>query len=137
MTTDSEIVNKPLHYTSNPSGIECIEFAERLNFNLGNAFKYLWRHQLKGRPAKDLLKAIWYLEREQQRGCSGPTFYYAFNNTVSYFDKVQMDPELEAIQRAMRLILSSATTTGTKSDLVGAIASIRYHMEQNGYAATE
>jgi len=132
--TDSEIVNKPFHYTSNPSGIECIEFAEQLNFNLGNAFKYLWRHQLKGRPAKDLLKAIWYLEREQSR--TGPKFY-TFDTTVAYFDKVQMDEDLQSIQLAMRLILSAASVTGTLADLVGAVACIRYHMEQNGYTAVE
>ena len=71
MGQDEEIVNKPIHYTSHPSGIECIDIAERLNFNLGNAFKYLWRHQLKGRPTKDLMKSVWYLNREIARISEG------------------------------------------------------------------
>ena len=40
-------VNNPMHYTSDPSGIECIEITRHRNFNIGNAFKYLWRAGLK------------------------------------------------------------------------------------------
>ena len=39
----SDSVYNPKHYTSHPSGVECIEIAEMLPFNLGNALKYLWR----------------------------------------------------------------------------------------------
>lgn len=62
-----DAVNSPGHYTSHPSGIECIQIAEHMNFNLGNALKYLWRADLKGNPEKDLKKAIWYLRRELAR----------------------------------------------------------------------
>lgn len=40
-------VNHPLHYTSDPSGVECIEITRHRNFNIGNAIKYLWRAGLK------------------------------------------------------------------------------------------
>lgn len=40
-------VNHPKHYTSDPSGIECIEITRHRNFNIGNAIKYLWRAGLK------------------------------------------------------------------------------------------
>lgn len=60
-------VNHPKHYTSHPSGIECIEITEHMNFNLGNAMKYVWRASLKGKEVEDLKKAIWYLEREIAR----------------------------------------------------------------------
>lgn len=60
-------VNHPKHYVSHHSGVECIEITEHLNFNLGNAIKYLWRKDLKGKPDEDLNKAIWYLEREIDR----------------------------------------------------------------------
>lgn len=36
-------VNRPPHYTNHPSGIECIEITRHMNFNLGNAMKYIWR----------------------------------------------------------------------------------------------
>src|SRR5262245_42630561 len=34
-------VNHPSHYTSHPSGIECIDITRHHNFNIGNAIKYL------------------------------------------------------------------------------------------------
>jgi hypothetical protein len=64
-------VNHPVHYNKHPSGIECIEIVRHMNFNLGNAVKYIWRAGLKGsRQAKlieDLKKARWYLEDEIKR----------------------------------------------------------------------
>jgi hypothetical protein len=62
-------INHPQHYTSDPSGVECITIVEHRNFNVGNAIKYLWRAGLKEGQATDddLRKAIWYIERERQR----------------------------------------------------------------------
>lgn len=60
-------VNNPSHYNSHPSGIECIEITEHMNFCLGNAVKYIWRASLKGKQLEDLMKAKWYVDREIQR----------------------------------------------------------------------
>lgn len=60
-------VNHPTHYTSHPSGVECIEITEHLNFCIGNAIKYLWRAGLKGEQVEDLRKARWYVDREIAR----------------------------------------------------------------------
>lgn len=60
-------VNNPSHYTSHPSGVECIEIAEHFPFNIGNAIKYLWRAGLKGDAMEDLEKALWYVDREIHR----------------------------------------------------------------------
>lgn len=60
----TDAVNHPEHYTSHPSGIECIQVAETMGFNLGNALKYIWRAGLKGDAIEDLRKAAWYLNRE-------------------------------------------------------------------------
>lgn len=61
-------VNHPPHYNSHPSGIECIDVVEHMNFNLGNAIKYIWRAGLKNDDAtKDLEKARWYIDRELKR----------------------------------------------------------------------
>ena len=62
-------VNHPSHYTSHPSGIECIQITAHHDFCIGNAIKYLWRAGLKQDPDKteldkeveDLRKAIWYI----------------------------------------------------------------------------
>ena len=60
-------VNHPKHYTSHPSGVECIEITEHFNFCIGNAIKYLWRAGLKGEQVEDLRKARWYIDREIAR----------------------------------------------------------------------
>ena len=57
-------VNHPKHYTSHPSGVECIQIAEHMNFNLGNCLKYIWRADLKYDAIEDLRKAQFYLNRE-------------------------------------------------------------------------
>jgi hypothetical protein len=63
----TDYINHPRHYTGHPSGVECIQVTEHMNFNLGNVVKYLWRHGEKGRPVDDLKKAAWYLTREIER----------------------------------------------------------------------
>lgn len=62
-------VSHPSHYTSDPSGIECITITRHRNFNIGNAIKYLWRAGLKSSDTtiQDLKKAIWYIQDEIKR----------------------------------------------------------------------
>ena len=60
----SDNVNNPSHY--NTGTIEVITVIEdwKLNFNLGNAIKYIGRCEHKNNKEEDIKKAIWYLERE-------------------------------------------------------------------------
>lgn len=60
-------VNHPSHYNSHPSGVECIQVTEHLNFCLGNAIKYIWRADDKENDIEDLRKAVWYVNREIER----------------------------------------------------------------------
>lgn len=60
-------INHPAHYTGHPSGVECIQITEHMNFCRGNAMKYLWRAGEKGSEIEDLKKARWYLDREIAR----------------------------------------------------------------------
>ena len=39
----TDIINHPAHYTGVTAEIECIDIARHLNFQLGNAFKNIWR----------------------------------------------------------------------------------------------
>lgn len=64
---EDDAVNHPPHYTSHPSGIECIQVTEHMGFCIGNAIKYLWRADLKHDAVEDMRKAIWYIEREIER----------------------------------------------------------------------
>ena len=63
-------VNHPSHYTSHPSGVECISITRHFCFDIGNAIKYLWRAGLKKeqgmseieKEIEDCNKAIWYIK---------------------------------------------------------------------------
>lgn len=74
-------VNHPSHYTSHPSGVECISITEHYDFCVGNAIKYCWRAGLKHdtseayttkkalrlakqKEIEDLKKAVWYLNKK-------------------------------------------------------------------------
>ena len=61
--TVADIVDCPIHYTSHPSGTECITITEHMSFLRGNAVKYLWRADHKN-GLEDLRKARWYIDRE-------------------------------------------------------------------------
>jgi len=61
-------VNSPAHY--NRKGVEAIQAIEASMSNeefrgycKGNAMKYLWRYQYKGKPVEDLKKCRWYLDK--------------------------------------------------------------------------
>ena len=66
-TISTDKVNHPGHY--NTGTIEVIEVIEdwKLNFNLGNAIKYIGRCEHKNNKEEDIKKAIWYLERELKK----------------------------------------------------------------------
>lgn len=62
-------INKPKHYNSHPSGIECIEITQHHNYCIGNSIKYLWRQGLKDGESniKDLMKARKCIDLEIER----------------------------------------------------------------------
>lgn len=60
----TDMVNHPPHYCNHPSGVECITITRHMGFNLGNALKYIWRADEKGKDIEDLEKAVFYLNDE-------------------------------------------------------------------------
>lgn len=64
----AEKINHPAHYQF-PGGVEVIDLAEWQNFNRGNIVKYACRAGRKSTAEEidDLLKVIWYANREIQR----------------------------------------------------------------------
>ena len=59
-------VNHPSHYNMY-DGFEVMDLVEQMNFNKGNAVKYVSRAEFKGKEIEDLEKARWYLKKEIQR----------------------------------------------------------------------
>lgn len=70
MSAYEENVSHPAHYTAY-KGLEVIDLTEQMNFNRGNAVKYICRAGLKNPTAaaeiEDLQKAAWYIQREIER----------------------------------------------------------------------
>ena len=64
-------VNYPPHYKQGE--IECIDaikscLGDGFKFYLqGNAMKYLWRYEHKGKAIEDLEKATWYINRLKEQ----------------------------------------------------------------------
>jgi hypothetical protein len=61
-------VNHPSHYTQY-KGLEIIDLVEQMNYNRGNAVKYIARAGFKNPDTEiqDLEKAAWYINREIER----------------------------------------------------------------------
>ena len=62
------MVNHPPHYTD--GSVECIDAIRASmgdeayeGFLKGQVMKYMWRYEKKRKPAEDLAKAEWYLQR--------------------------------------------------------------------------
>ena len=65
-----DAVDHPSHYAEGWSnGAEVIDITENLNFNRGNAIKYIARAGRKDamKTIEDLRKARWYIDRELKR----------------------------------------------------------------------
>ena len=63
--SDEDIINSPDHYTSGP--IECFDLIRAMEgderaagFAIGNCWKYLYRHRMKGHDTEDIRKMIKY-----------------------------------------------------------------------------
>lgn len=79
--TKPDNINHPPHYNSFEGScdkcgkqIECINVTRHMNFNIGNAIKYLWRCNHKGNAIEDLKKAAWYLNDEIKKRENNGTF---------------------------------------------------------------
>ena len=64
-----DMINNPPHYDHESVivKVEPIELCEQCGFLMGNALKYIFRYQNKGKPLEDLQKARFYLDRWLQK----------------------------------------------------------------------
>lgn len=109
----------PSHYRQHAH--ECIEFTQHLNFNLGNAFKYIWRHKEKG-GREDLEKAVWYLERQRD---DAPKFKkLKCKKYCEMYEKLCLTDFDMDTHAAMNAILYAATDC-TEDNISWAIACVK------------
>lgn len=71
-TSDEAIPDDPIHHPKHYThykGLEVIQLTEQMNFNRGNAVKYIARAGVKdqSKEIEDLEKAKWYIQREIDR----------------------------------------------------------------------
>lgn len=102
MAPPPETVDHPAHYNSHPSGVECIDVVRHLTFNLGNAFKYLYRRDHKGAASENLRKAAWYIDDEITRwsdfGSPHPSKYPSgFQRNVRAIERAEKDARYGAM----------------------------------------
>ena len=88
----SKLVTHPDHYTTHPSGIEAIQVTRHMNFNLGNAMKYIWRAGKKDPAILDLQKALFYIADEIRR-LEGIPHMIDRNTVISFIEELRQDPE--------------------------------------------
>ena len=61
--SDNDAVSHPKHYANGmTTEVECIMLTRWMSFDIGNAFKYVWRAGHKDDFTQELDKALWYLE---------------------------------------------------------------------------
>lgn len=100
----------PKHYRQHAH--ECIEFTQYLNFNLGNAFKYIWRHREKN-GREDLEKALWYLKRQRD---DAPKFKkLKIRRYYELTEKLDVCRFNAATEQALGVILCAAMDYNEKS----------------------
>lgn len=122
-------VNHPRHYGSHPSGIECIDLTEQMGFNLGNAFKYLWRRDQKIDAIEDMKKARWYLSREIKR------LKRAMLEQRAHFEAWSMhEPESELKQAMAEIFIGAHLVTERMNAIREAIALIDGELHKRGAA---
>jgi len=78
---EHDVVHCPSHYDAAGVNvhIEPIDLLRRLDFTIGNAMKYLFRYNLKGKPDEDLRKARQYLD------------WYSTDGSIGCFDSVSSE----------------------------------------------
>jgi hypothetical protein len=108
---DPEHVAHPLHYNNHASGVEAIEIARDMTFNLGSAFKYMVRLYDKGTPLKDAKKALWYV-KDELGNCPVEAITYIPDDTVRHHLVVKVlraEPKAEIAEALKQIHLFQRT----------------------------
>lgn len=112
---DPRGVQNAAHYNNHPSGVEAIQVCRRLSFNLGNAFKYVFRRKEKSElmmsnveaELKNLDKALYYLKDEKKYVSGGvPT-------SMPCIELIKIaDAETDEMAKAFYLLLEEILVRG-------------------------
>ena len=121
-----DLVNNPTHYTSHPSGVECIDVTKHQPFALANVIKYVWRSDLKN-GLEDLEKARKYLswvESVDLFTVFNVRHYYPGDKTLNKI--IVSDPGNHTLRHMLTVLMSvrKHDITGARNHLSMAKASL-------------
>lgn len=80
-----EQINHPEHYNLHASGVEAILVVRTMSFNLGSAFKYIFRRDDKENLIQDLKKALWYTEDELEERKKCKTIFNVLRSFLRFY----------------------------------------------------
>lgn len=132
-------VNHPAHYEQN-GPFACIELTEHYDFCMGNAIKYVWRHNDKGHPIEDLNKALWYIEREMQLTSNDACSFIPYSSAwwLPYNEQDKRIHQLRSIGFAHMpdfwAALSNKNLYGMKHAIENRIQALTQHNQQQSLA---
>lgn len=107
---ENTAVNHPEHYNKSDSGVETIKIARYLDFDCGNALKYLMRFRYKQKPREDLEKAIWYLKDKYFNTSFMVSVNSLNNNTNVPFDEEVYQFILAVVRTETNIYVRNAIT---------------------------
>ena len=128
-----DLVNNPTHYTSHPSGVECINVIKPVPFALANVIKYVWRSDLKN-GLEDLKKAQKYLswvESVDLFAVFNVRHYYPSDTTLRKI--IKSDPENHTLRHLLMVLMlvRKHDITGARNHMSMAKASLQSLIEEN------
>ena len=125
----SDAVNHPKHYNQYPVDVECIEITRHMNFNRGNAIKYLWRCNDKNAKIQDLQKAICYLEDEKKNKKSYKKWLKSYQFSEQYSDVIGYSLDLSEHNKLLTGFVLAISSAKRKRDFDFIISEIQKMIE--------
>lgn len=107
-----DIVQRPKHYNSHPSGIESIEIKRHLSSDWSDAFKYVFRTEHKN-GRQDLEKALWYAKD----GVAHDLLIHAPTWRFEHHQKLQkvIDAEVDSVRKTFFTCILIGNRTGAQA----------------------
>lgn len=125
--TEFDIIEKAAHYNQHPSGVECIEIKRHLSSDVGDAFKYVFRADLKN-GRQDLEKARYYLRDAigmvDAGKFSGVSRLAVFLPTWSFETQQKLDVVIAAEPDPHRQLFYTALKRGNLKGMAWALAQL-------------
>jgi hypothetical protein len=118
----------PTHYTTHPSGVQCIEISQHLSGCLAQAFQYVWRCGQKDDPEQELKKALWFIERELT--IAKPQIIKELLFKEALVKVTRADTNLLRAVVLLRLAMANVQTRNRTLDLIEAKEAINLLIDQ-------